>query len=510
MYENEVLQEYRKKVVIFLLGIIIFSVTAAAVVFPVLKALGLYPTVSVPLIAVFEIIIALEDIAAGLLIRKSLQYKVLSQQYEKSIKIFLAACVALNLNLITWVFPSKESWMFAFYFLVLMAFFLDLKHVVLCAGIEAVSLIILFVFNPVTKPDSSIFWSELVLRTVCLTLSLAAIAVLMGFVSKYLLNAKQEQIKKNNNRVENLLGKVQDISGELGKASQTLVGTAQAESASTEELSAISESLLESSSLMIDKSEQSRENLENLEQSSRDMELKMQDVNSISKELVELSAVNESALNHLMEMSKEVENSTNRTMEVADKLLTESSEIGKTLDIINEIAESINLLALNASIEAARAGEAGRGFAVVAQEVGHLAESTKESLQNVNSVVTRVQAGTNEVSEFVGRNAEQMMNQNKVILETVKGVRTMMDMLKKSVCVIEEAEEIRGIQAGVIMGTVAINEDIAERIHSENQEFSNIADMVQSSNDEIRVLSEQVDNLNAMVEELERLMEEKD
>lgn len=509
MYENEVLQEYRKKVVIFLLAIIMFSVTAAAVVFPVMRALGWYPSVTVPMLAVFEIIIALEDIAAGLLIRKSLQYKVLPQQYVRSIKIFMAACVALNLNLITWVFPSKESWMFAFYFLVLMAFFLDVRHVVVCAGIEAASLIILFVFQPVTRPDPSIFWSELVLRTICLSLSLAAVIVLMGFMSKYLLNAKQEQIQKNNSRVETLLEKVQNISGELGRASQTLVGTTQAESASTEELSAISESLLESSVQMMDKSEQSRGNLENLEKSSRDMELKMQDVNSISKKLVEFSASNEKSLNHLMSISKEVESSTNRTMEVADKLLTESGEIGETLDIINEIAESTNLLALNASIEAARAGEAGRGFAVVAQEVGHLAESTKESLQNVNLVVTRVQQGTSEVSEFVGRNAEQLMNQNRVILETVKGVRTMMDLLKQSVELIEQAEGIREVQANVILGTVAINEDIAERIHSENEEFSNIAGMVQSNNDEIRVLSDQVDSLNAIVEDLERLLETK-
>lgn len=510
MYENEVLQEYRKKVVIFLLAIIMFSVTAAAVVFPLLKALGLYPTVSMLLLAVFEVIIVLEDIAAGLLIRKSLQYSVLSQQYVRSIKIFMAACVALNLNLITWVFPSKESWMFAFYFLVLMAFFLDVRHVIVCAGIEVVSLIILFVFQPVTRPVASIFWSELVLRVVCLSLSLAAVVILMAFMSKYLLNAKQEQLQKNNSRVENLLGKVKTISGELGEASQKLVGTAQAESASTEELSAISESLLESSALMMDKSEQSRENLGNLEKSSRNMELKMQDVNSISKELVEFSVSNEKALNHLMSISKEVESSTNRTLEVADKLLTESGEIGKTLDIINEIAESINLLALNASIEAARAGEAGRGFAVVAQEVGHLAESTKESLQNVSRVVTRVQAGTSEVSEFVGQNAEQMLNQNRVILETVEGVRTMMDLLSQSGDAIGQAEEIREIQARVILGTVAINEDIAERIHSENEEFSNIAGMVQSNNDEIRVLSEQVDSLNAIVEDLERLLEVKD
>ena len=510
MYENEVLQEYRKKVIIFLLGIIMFSVTAAAIIFPLLRAFGLYPTVSVSILILFEIIIVIEDVSAGLLIRKSLQYKVLPPKYERSIKIFLSSLCVLNLNLITWIFPSKESWMFAFYFLVLMAFFLDIRHVLLCAGMETMSLIILFLFNPVTRPDSSIFWSDLMLRVICISLSLAAVIVLMGFVSKYLLNAKQEQLQKNNSRVEQLLDKVQTISGELGEASQTLVGTAQTESASTQELSAISESLLESCALMMNKSEQNRENLENLEKSSKDMELKMQDVNSISKELVELSASNENALNHLMSMSKQVENSTNRTMEVTDKLLMESGEIGKTLDIINEIAESINLLALNASIEAARAGEAGRGFAVVAQEVGHLAENTKESLQNVNCIVTRIQTGTNEVSEFVDKNAEQMLNQNKVILETVEGVRTMMNLLKKSVDVIEQTEMIRKVQAQMIMGTVAINEDIAERIRSENDEFSNIANMVQSSNNEIRILSEQVDNLNAMVEDLEKLLEAKD
>lgn len=505
---NEILQEYRKKVVIFLLGTIMFSVTAAGIVFPVMKAFGLYPTVSVPALIVFDIIIAMEDIAGWLLIRKSMLYKeMLPQQYEKSIKIFLAILCILNLNLITWIFTSKESWMFAFYFLVLMAFFLDVKHVALCASMEAVTLIILFVFNPATRPDASIFWSELMLRTICLSLSLISVVVLMGFVSKYLLNAKQDQLQKNNDKVQNVLDKVTHIAGKLGDASQVLVGAAQSESTSTEELSAISENLLERSEQMMDKSEQSRENLMNLEESSRNMEMKMQDVNRISRELVEISEANEKSLNHLMGMSKDVESSTGKTREVTDKLLVESGEIGKTLDIINEIAESTNLLALNASIEAARAGEAGRGFAVVAQEVGTLAVNTKESLQNVSEVVNRVQVGTRNVSQFIRGNVEQLLDQNKVIMETVKGVRTMMELLMESVEAIEEAEKIRGIQSDVIQGTVEINEDIAERIRLENEEFSNIASMVQSNTSEILALSEQVDTINTMVEEMESLLE---
>ena len=90
-------------------------------------------------------------------------------------------------------------------------------------------------------------------------------------------------------------------------------------------------------------------------------------------------------------MSRHVEKSTHQMRAVTDKLLAETGEIGETLTIINEIAESTNLLALNAAIEAARAGEAGRGFAVVAQEVGNLATSTKSSLRNVNDIIVRVQ-----------------------------------------------------------------------------------------------------------------------
>ena len=166
------------------------------------------------------------------------------------------------------------------------------------------------------------------------------------------------------------------------------------------------------------------------------------------------------------------------------------------------------MLALNASIEAARAGEAGKGFAVVAQEVGRLADSTKESLKNVNDVVSKVQRGTADVSRFMNQNAEQLLGQNKVIVETVQEVRNMMELLKQSVDAIAQADAIRREQNQIIQETVKINEDIAERIHQENNEFSNIADMVHGNTQEIMVLSEQVDNLDNMIKELEKLLEE--
>ena len=91
------------------------------------------------------------------------------------------------------------------------------------------------------------------------------------------------------------------------------------------------------------------------------------------------------------------------TIDVAQKLSEAVKEIGVTLNLINEISSSTNLLALNASIEAARAGEAGKGFAVVAQEVGNLANSTKESLDEVESVIARVQNNVNDITAMTAQ-----------------------------------------------------------------------------------------------------------
>jgi twitching motility protein PilJ len=79
------------------------------------------------------------------------------------------------------------------------------------------------------------------------------------------------------------------------------------------------------------------------------------------------------------------------------KRLGESSqEIGNIVELINDIAEQTNILALNASIQASMAGEAGRGFAVVADEVQRLAERAGSATKQIEVLVRTIQADTNE------------------------------------------------------------------------------------------------------------------
>ena len=154
----------------------------------------------------------------------------------------------------------------------------------------------------------------------------------------------------------------------------------------------------------------------------------------------------------------------------------------------------------------ARAGEAGKGFAVVAQEVGNLANSTKESLDEVETVIARVQSNVDEITMHVGENSRKLEKQNEYFTNVFAGIKDMTELLLVSADAVSTMGEAHGKQAMVIQNTVSINKEIAESIRNENTQFNSINDMVESNVNDISEMTAQINAINGMVDEINKLL----
>jgi methyl-accepting chemotaxis protein len=176
---------------------------------------------------------------------------------------------------------------------------------------------------------------------------------------------------------------VNSAAAELSASSDELAATTTQQSAAVTQATSTTEELARASAAIADTvdhvASQTAETKENLEQAEADITL-----------------------------------SSERTLELAHKV----NDIDALLDLINEIADQTNLLALNAAIEAARAGENGLGFAVVADEVRRLAERSKTSAGEINTIIRAVQGETNATVMAMEKGAKQMQR-GLMLLEAV-------------------------------------------------------------------------------------------
>lgn len=502
------MDEYINKVYVLVLLLIPGACQCAGIMYTFMKLMGWIPPVSWTALLIFDVT-CLIYLGIGIyFIKTGFEDGIVKASSLKAGKIFVAVIMLIQWNFIQYMVPAGDFWGFAFFFVVLTTFFLDYKLVAITSVEIVVSLVIgWFVKGAVLLPaQGEMFITNIADRGVCLSLSLLTTVLLTYLINRFLVNAKKDEMERNNEKVKNVLDSVQSLSQSLLKAGQALSQISENESASVEELSATSEMLLEGSNRLDGKTRESMDNLNELDEWKNVVADNVEKVEQTSRDLLEKTRENEKRLAELKGINGEVSRSMVETTDVAQKLSAAVDQIGMTLNLISDISSSTNLLALNASIEAARAGEAGRGFAVVAQEVGNLANSTQESLHEVEKVIQTVQDNVKEITLYVNDNSQKLERQNEYFTNVYAGIQDMTQLLGIAADAVSAMGEAHHKQANVIQSTVTINKEIAEDISKENTQFHSINGMVESNVNDIAEMSNQINTINGMVDEISNLL----
>ncbi|MEA2072318.1 MAG: methyl-accepting chemotaxis protein, partial [Campylobacterota bacterium] len=181
-----------------------------------------------------------------------------------------------------------------------------------------------------------------------------------------------------------------------------------------------------------------------------------------------LKNVNEQIIN----LANEIADRSQDELELSQKLVdlsTETSAVKNVLEVIADIADQTNLLALNAAIEAARAGEHGRGFAVVADEVRKLAERTQKSLSEINTTISVITQSVNDASEHMSTNAKAIEALSQNANEVEVDISSSVSAIEESIGQVDET--VTGyIENSKSVASMVTKVTEVEKISNENQD----------------------------------------
>lgn len=215
--------------------------------------------------------------------------------------------------------------------------------------------------------------------------------------------------------------------------------------------------------------------------------------------MIEKASNTMKALNTTMSDSLNVAEEIGLSMNALNIL---NKNINHIMQMVENISEETNLLALNASIEAARAGEAGKGFSVVAKEVRRLADQSKQSVGEVRQTLATMENHMSETLSLVEESRVTFNTQEKVVKETYEVFYSIIDILQhmsnELLQVGTQVDSMEGTKVNVMQQVGRIR-DVTQEAAATTQEVNSLSIHQQESMNQLTVFSE------ALIERMEKL-----
>ncbi|WMJ79287.1 methyl-accepting chemotaxis protein [Clostridium sp. MB40-C1] len=501
--------DYQRKTYKLVINIYILSITAAVLLFPTVKAFGLYPEVEWKYIIGFIVIGLLENILLGLTKNKISDREKTSDKKFSRVKTLVGLGCFVNYIYMSIMIPSKELWVCVFYFILLCAAFLDKKLIIESIGLGIVSQVLIFKMNPSALPSQDVLLREGIMRLVVISLICFGIYFFM-YLSSDLLEKVDLKIKtevEHNKKISNLFNRISEFSQTLLSSSENLTAVIEDEHSFIQEIASTSMEVNEDSNEMLAKTEKNREILEGLLNLNQTVSTKAKDTEKLSSDLIGIANENKGSLNKSLEIIDNIKVSIENTLNATKVLNEKSDQLDSIFKILADISDKTNLLALNASIEAARVGEAGKGFAVVATEIQKLSESTKQSLDEVGLITNELKGNVCKVENLMINNNGEIIEGNNILNSVFNSVEKMMLVLNTSVNDIKDINTSAEVLLTEVNSVVKFNANIYGTTKETINKFKNVTKKINENVNLIEEISVNTENLKDIASEMNKIIE---